>query len=148
MLIRWLLAAVHLLALAVGFGAVWMRANALRGVPDSGAVLRVLRADVWGVAAMLWLGTGLTRLFMASEKPTAFYFANHFFWLKLALFTAIVALEVGAALALGRWRSALRQGRVADTSSAPRLLRISQIELALIILIVLAATAMARGIGA
>ena len=63
-LVRWLLAAIHLLALGIGLGAVWVRARALRGSPDESALRRALTADgVWGLAALLWLSTGLWRLF-------------------------------------------------------------------------------------
>jgi len=60
MTIRWLLAAVHLLALGVGLGAVWARGRALQTSLDVPALRRVFYADTWwGIAAVLWIGTGL-----------------------------------------------------------------------------------------
>lgn len=147
-MLRWSMAAIHLIALAVGFGSIWMRANALRDVPDAGAVHRVLRADIWwGVAAILWLGTGLPRLFMGLEKPMAYYLANHVFLTKLALFLAIVVIETIQAIDFGKWRTALRRGQSPDTSKAPSWARMSRIEATLVLVIVLLATAMARGLG-
>ena len=62
MTIRWLLAALHLLALGIGLGAVWVRGNALRGQPDKPALQQAFLADTfWGIAAALWIVTGLLR---------------------------------------------------------------------------------------
>ena len=63
-MLRWLLAAIHLLALGLGLGAVWVRARALGADPaDHGTLGRALAADsAWGAAAFLWIGTGLWRL--------------------------------------------------------------------------------------
>jgi putative membrane protein len=142
------MAAVHLIALAVGFGAIWMRANALRLVPDRAAVSGVLGADIWwGVAALLWLGTGLARLFAGMEKATDYYLANHLFWGKLVLFTVIVLLELPQAMDYGRWRRALRAGQPAPSGKAPRWATLSRIQVGLVLLIILLATGMARGMG-
>lgn len=147
-MLRWSLAAIHLVALAVGFGSIWMRANALREVPDAGAIHRVLRADIWwGVAALLWLGTGLPRLLMGLEKPLAYYMGNHAFATKLAIFSGIVVIEIIQAIDYGKWRNSLRQGGTPDTRSAPQWARFSRVQAALVLLVVLLATAMARGFG-
>src|ERR1041385_7129951 len=69
MTIRWLLAAVHLLALGVGLGAVWARGRALQALLDVPALRRVFYADSWwGIAAVLWIDTGLVRAFGGYEK--------------------------------------------------------------------------------
>ena len=150
MTLRWLLAAVHLLGLGIGLGAVWARARALgSGELDIGAVRRVLTADAWwGIAALVWISTGLWRLFGSTEKSTEYYFANHVFWAKMALFVGIILMEIRPATTLGRWRRDVARGIPPETSSAGRLARISQAQAFMIVLIVLAATAMARGIGA
>ena len=146
-MMRWILAALHLLAFGIGFAAIWMRGSALRSAAEPGNLARALRADIWwGVAALLWLGTGLPRLFAGTEKATAYYLASHTFWLKMALFLGLILLELGPALALGRWRNDLRRGRSPDSTRAPRWASISRVQLALLIALLLAATAMARGI--
>lgn len=147
-MIRWLLASFHLLALGIGLGAIWVRGNALRGVPDPSCTRRVLRADIWwGIAALLWLGTGLARLLAGTEKPTAYYIANHLFWLKMAVFGLVFLLEIGPMVAFGRWRRALRHGQTPDTALAPRWALISRIQSGLVVLLIFIATAMARGYG-
>lgn len=147
-MMRWSMAALHLVALAVGFGSIWMRANALRAVPDRDAIARVLRADIWwGVAALLWLGTGLARLFMSLEKSTDYYLANHIFLTKLALFVAIVLLELPQAMDYGTWRRAVGKGQLPVTGRATRWATFSRAQVVIVLLMILLATAMARGLG-
>jgi putative membrane protein len=149
MTLRWLLAAVHLLALGIGLGAVWARARSLGGRElDLGAVRRVLTADAWwGVAALLWVATGLVRLLAGTEKPTGYYLHNHAFWVKMALFIAILLLEIRPIVTFGRWRAAVRRGELPSLVPAAALARVSYIQAVLAVLMVLAATAMARGLG-
>jgi putative membrane protein len=149
MTLRWLLAAVHLLALGIGLGAVWARARSLGGRElDLGAVRRVLTADAWwGVAALLWVATGLVRLLAGTEKPTGYYLHNHAFWAKMALFIAILLLEIRPIVTFGRWRAAVRRGELPSLVPAAALARVSYIQAVLAVLMVLAATAMARGLG-
>ena len=145
---RLLLAALHLLALGIGLGAVWARSRSLRGDVDAAAVRRALVADAWwGIAAALWLVTGLWRLFGATEKATAYYLANHVFLLKMGLFAGILLLELGPMITLTRWRRTLAQGGVPSFAAARRISTISAIESALVFAIVGAAVTMARGLG-
>jgi putative membrane protein len=140
--------ALHLLALAVGLPSVFLRGRALRGRLDRDGVRRVFAADtVWGIAAALWLVTGLLRAFAGLEKGTAFYLASHLFWLKMALFVAIVLLEIRPMVTLMRWRAAVRGGGTPDTSAARALYRVSHVELALVVVMVFVASFMARGVG-
>jgi putative membrane protein len=99
------------------------------------------------VAAILWISTGLWRLFGATEKSTDFYLSNHVFWTKMVLLLGILAMEVRPMVTLIRWRKAVAAGAVPDTSSASRLARVSRIQAVLVVLMVLAAAAMARGVG-
>jgi putative membrane protein len=147
-MLRWLFAASHLLGLGIGLGAVWARARALRGVLDPTGLRRVFDADAWwGVAAALWLGTGLVRLLAGLEKGTDYYLRNHFFWGKMTLFVAVVALELSPMVHLMRWRAQVGRGETPDTRLARRFASISYLQAALVVLIVLAATAVARGMG-
>ena len=148
MTIRWLLAALHLLALGVGLGAVWARGRALQAQLDVPGLRRVFYADAWwGIAALLWIGTGLVRAFGGFEKGSFYYLHNHVFWAKMALLVAILVLELGPMIALIRWRGAVARGAVLDTRAASRFARISFVQGILVVLMVLAATAMARGYG-
>ena len=148
MTIRWLLAAFHLLGLGVGLGAVWARGRAFQAQLDVLGLRRVFHADAWwGIAAIVWIGTGLVRAFGGFEKGSFYYLHNHVFWAKMGLLAAILALEVGPMIALIRWRVAVARGSVPDTRAATRFARISFVQAVLVVLMVLAATAMARGYG-
>ena len=93
MLLRWLFAALHLLGLGIGLGAVWARARALRGPLDAAGLRRVFYADGWwGVAAAVWIGTGLVRVIGGLEKGMDYYLQNHVFWGKMGLLLAILVL--------------------------------------------------------
>jgi len=147
-MLRWLVAAIHLLALGIGLGAVWARGRALRGDVDVPALRRAFYADTWwGIAALLWIGTGLARAFGGLEKGAGYYLQNRFFWTKMAILVVILLLELGPMVALIRWRVAVGQGESPDTGRAAAFARISFVQAGLVMLMVLAATAMARGYG-
>jgi putative membrane protein len=99
------------------------------------------------VAAAIWISTGLWRWLGGMEKPADYYTGNHVFWLKLGLLVVILALEVVPITTLIRWRRQSGGASPLDTSAAPRLAGISTIQAMLIVFMVLAATAMARGYG-
>ena len=143
-MLRIVLAALHLLALGIGLGAVWSRARLLGGRFDSGAVRRALVVDSWwGVAAVVWLATGLWRLFAATEKATTYYMTNRVFLAKMGMFVLVLILEIGPMITLLRWR----RGMQPDASAAKRIATISYVECLLVIAMVVAAVAMARGYG-
>lgn len=148
MTLRWILAAVHLLALGIGLGAVWVRGRALRSDLSVERLRTVFRADtLWGLAAVLWIATGLWRLLGGLEKGTSYYLGNHMFLTKMGLLLLIIVLEISPMITLLRWRRAVAAGTAVDTTAAGRLATISVVQAGLIVLMVLAATAMARGIG-
>lgn len=147
-MLRWALAAIHLTALGIGLGAVWARGRALAGTLDGASLRRVFTADSWwALAAVLWIGTGLLRAFAGFEKGTAYYVHNHLFWTKMGLLGLILVLEIRPMIVLIRWRVDLARGATVDTRAAPALARISAAQALLVLLMVLAATAMARGFG-
>jgi len=144
--LRWLIATVHLLTLPLGLGAIWARGRALGATRSAADLKSVFVADnLWGLAALLWLSTGLLRVFAGLEKPTAYYTHDRVFYAKMALFLAVFLLELRPMITLIRWRGAIRRGVAIDTAPAAGLARISQIQMALVIAIVFAATALARG---
>jgi putative membrane protein len=146
--LRWLLAAVHLLALGIGLGAIWARALTLRGPLDAAGVRRVLAADTWwGIAAILWIGTGLVRAFAGFEKGTLYYTHNHYFWVKMGLLGSILLLEIMPMITFIKWRARLAKNETIDATNAASFATTSFIQAALIVFMVLAATAMARGYG-
>jgi putative membrane protein len=69
-----ILSALHVLALALGLPGVYLRGRALKGPLDRDGLRRLLAADtVWGIAAALWIATGLLRAFGGLEKGSQFY---------------------------------------------------------------------------
>lgn len=148
MILRWIMAALHLLALGIGLGAVVSRARALRGVLDHAGIRRALRADVWwAVAAAVWIITGLLRAFAGLEKGTSYYLHNHLFLTKMAGLALILLLEIRPIALFPRWRSALARGEQPDTWPATSIARTSLVQAGLVVLMVFLATGMARGFG-
>ncbi len=143
------MSALHVLALALGLPAVYFRGRALKGRFDGVGLHRLFVADnVWGVAAGLWLVTGLARAFGGLEKGSAFYLRSHLFWTKMALFGAVVVLEIWPMVTFIRWRARLARGGTPDTSRAAALYAVNHVQMALVVAIVLVAAFMARGFGA
>lgn len=145
-----MLAAFHLIALGLGLGAVINRGTALREVPDTRTLRRAFRADtLWGIAAALWIATGLWRYFGQIEKSADYYNGNYFFLIKMVLLGAILALEIWPMVTLIRWRLAIGRGGSASVVAIPGKARViatvSHIQALLVVLMVFAATAMARG---
>ncbi len=152
MLIAASIAALHYLALALGIGSAFargMRLRDLRRTPgEPGVLVRLFRADmVWGIAAALWIASGLVRAFGHVEKAPAFYTRNGFFWLKMGLFVAVVLLELVPMITFIRWRRAHGRGQApAGGPSVGALIRINDLELAIVVVILFVATMMARGL--
>ncbi|WP_095193342.1 DUF2214 family protein [Pseudomonas sp. Irchel 3A7] len=148
MLIHWFLAAAHLLALALGFWAVLVRGTNFRRLAiGAGEARSVLIADnLWGISALILLITGGMRAFGGYEKGTDYYLHQPLFHLKMTLFVLILLLEVAPMVTLIKWRVALARGAAIDTERATLFARISHVEALLVLLMVIAATGMARGV--
>lgn len=126
--IRWLFATLHLLALGIGLGAIWARGRALHGNLDGEGLRRVFLADTfWGL-----------------EKGSAYYLHNEAFLFKMALLGLILLLEVLLMVTLIQWRVRTSRGELLNTTRAATLARISVLQAGLVVLMVFAATAMAR----
>ena len=145
-----ILSALHVLALGIGLGSVFMRGRflrALRAGPDPRPLGGLFAADsLWGIAAALWLVTGLARAFSRVEKAPEFYLRNGFFWIKMSLFVTVVALEIWPMLTFIRWRIARRAGRLPQMDRLSGLVRVNDLETALVVVIPFVAAAMARGL--
>lgn len=148
MLVHWFLATIHLWAFALGFWAVLSRGTAFRrlatGVGEARSVL--IADDLWGISAVVLLVTGGMRAFGGYEKGTDYYLHQPLFHLKMTLFVLILLLEVAPMITLIKWRIARARGAAIDTGRATLFARISHIEALLVLLIVVAATGMARGV--
>ena len=81
------------------------------------------------------------------EKGSAYYVHNGLFLLKMALLGLILVLELQPMITFIRWRQQLAKGQPVDAARAQRFATISAIQAGLVLLMVLAATAVARGHG-
>jgi putative membrane protein len=140
-------AALHYLALALGLPAVFLRGRALKGPLDEAGLQRVFAADTaWGIAALLWVATGLLRVFGGLEKGSGFYLSNATFHLKIGLFVIVLILEIWPMITFIRWRRARKAGRPVDGGARALLVWINHAETGIVVLIVFVATMMARGL--
>ena len=101
---------------------------------------------VLGAAAGVLFVVGLARVFFF-EKGADYYFHNHAFLTKFALFIVIGLLSIIPTMEFLSWRKAVKQGQVPDVSAAKlkRARMIVHIELAAVVVIILCAAIMARG---
>ena len=145
MVISALLSVIHVLTLALGLGGVVMRGRALARPLDEAGWQRLLAADnLWGIAAGLWIASGLARVFFGGKEPS-FYWRNGFFWIKLALFGLVFALELTPMMTFIRVRTARRRSTALPRFSVEAFRRINTAEIVLVVAIVFAAAFMARG---
>jgi putative membrane protein len=108
--------------------------------------LQVLDMLVGAFAGTLFV-VGLLRVFFF-EKGSEFYFTNAFFLVKFALFLLTGVLSVVPTLEILRWRKAVREGTApaVDPGRIRTLRMILHAELGAIVVIILCAALMARGL--
>jgi len=146
--VPYLVAALHIITFGIGFYGIWSRAKALKKLKDASGLDEVFKADnFWGLAALLWIATGLWRVFGGIEKGSYYYLHSKTFIAKMILFLLVFIIEIKPMTTLIQWRIKKRKNETIDFSPAPLLSRLSHVELALVAIIVFLATAMARGIG-
>jgi putative membrane protein len=153
LMISSLTASLHYFALAIGLGGVFMRGRYLKALIDNPTseieTKRLLIADnFWGVAALLWILTGLARAFGGLEKGTDFYLHNPLFHLKMTLFVLIFLLEIAPAIAFMKLRT--KRVKFAGEMLSPAKLalfrKINHWEAILAFMMIFVASAMARGL--
>ena len=108
---------------------------------------RLIATDaVYGVSAGLVLVVGLLRVFYF-EKGAEYYWSNHAFLTKFALFILIGALSAVPTIEFLSWRKTVRTGAVPVVSAGKmRTMRmIMHVEMLAIVIILLMAAMMARG---
>lgn len=143
---KYLFAVSHLLGLAIGLAAVYARWRALRAAKEQSDVPAILHADSWyGLAALIWVGTGLMRAFGGLEKGTEHYLGNHWFIGKMTLFLTVLCLEIKPMATFMGWRAARGKSSPIDLSMTRTLATLTILQLPLLVLMVFMAAAMARG---
>ena len=148
MTLRWVIASIHLLALGIGLGAILARAHNLQAARRRPRLHSILLADkLWGVAAILWLTTGLWRAFGGLEKGAEYYLQHPLFHAKLGLFVLVVLLEIWPMVTLIKWRRTVRRADPVSMAPAKKMARVSYVEALIVVVMVFLATAIARGMG-
>lgn len=143
------LAFVHHVASFLVFAALMIELVVLRNELTVASARSVLRIDaVYGISATVLLVVGLLRVFY-TEKGAGYYFASGTFLAKLALFIVVGLLSIYPTLKFLSWRKALREQRVPVLEPATRrtVRMLIHVELTLLVVIVLLAVMMARGVG-
>ena len=138
----------HVSAFAL-FGALVVELVLLRSTLTVESARKILLADmILGISAGVLLLVGLARVFHF-EKGAFFYFHTWTFITKLSLFIIIGLISIIPTREFLRWRSSVKAGQVPTV--APEKLRsvgmIVHIELTAIVVILLMAALMAKGIG-
>lgn len=144
-----LFAFLHHLAAFTLFAALVVEFLLTKGELTLANARRILLADVlFGVSAGIVLVVGFIRVFYL-EKGAAYYFHNGAFHAKLTLFVLIGLLSIYPTVKFLSWRPALRSGSVpaVDAATLHRIRMLIHSELAALVLLILCATLMARGIG-
>lgn len=112
-------------------------------------IRRIQRADlVYGISAGLLLVIGLLRVLFFEKGPN-FYMNNPFFWVKMVAFILVGLLSIDPTIRYIRWNRALRQNRLPEISEAEyrRTRLLLSLEVIGLVVILLAAPMMARGVG-
>jgi putative membrane protein len=144
-----LFAFLHHVAAFALFAALVVELVLIRGVLTAESARKLQVADMlYGISAVLLLVVGLTRVFHF-EKGATYYFHTWTFIAKLALFVLVGLASIIPTREFLRWSPAVKAGQAPDVSPA----RIKQIrsiihyELMAVVLILLMAALMARGVG-
>jgi putative membrane protein len=144
-----LFAFLHHLAAFTLFGALVVELVLLRSTLTVQSARKILVADmIYGIAAGVLLLVGLTRVFHF-EKGAAYYLHNWAFHTKLTLFVILGLVSIVPTREFLRWRASVKAGQVPNV--APETLKsvgmMVHIELTAIVLILLMAALMAKGVG-
>lgn len=149
MLTDWALASLHHLAVFALAGALAAELAIVTADIDAEAIGRLARIDLgYGASAACVLIVGAARLFYGA-KGYEYYFANHIFWTKMALFLVVGLLSIPPTLRYLAWGRRWR----ADAAFRPQVPEVMRVrawlwtEAAFLLAIPVAAAAMARGYG-
>ncbi len=144
-----LLAFLHHIAAFLIFGTLIAELVLIKGELTATSARSVLRMDAaYGISAMLLIIVGLVRVFY-TEKGATYYFGSAPFLIKISLFVIVGLLSIGPTREFLSWRAALRANEVPRITDEKRsaVRRNIHIELTLLVIIMLCAALMARGIG-
>ena len=144
-----LFAFLHHIAAFALFAALVVELLLIREVLTVGTARRLQIADmVFGISAGVLVIVGLLRVFYF-EKGAIYYFHTWTFIAKLTLFVIIGLVSIIPTIEFLAWRTAVKHGQAPSVSpERARLLRsIIHWELIGVVLIILMAALMAKGVG-
>lgn len=144
-----LLAFLHHGAAFVVFGALTAELVLIKGEVTLASARSILRLDAaYGLSAAVLISVGFLRVFY-TEKGASYYFHSAPFIVKLALFAIIGLISIYPTRQFIAWRKTVRQRQapVLDEVKRRSMRTIIHVELTLLLVIMLCAALMARGIG-
>jgi putative membrane protein len=144
-----LFAFLHHAAAFVLFSSLFTELILLRQQFNPTLARSLLRVDaIYGVSAAIVVIVGLVRVYF-TEKGAPYYLHNGAFIAKIALFAVVGLISIYPTRTFISWRRALKSGAEPALSEPQRasLRRVVHIELTLLLLLILCAALMARGIG-
>lgn len=149
MLAKSLIASLHFIA-AFGIAAtLFFEWFTFSRMPTHAEARRLALADRWyGIFAAVLLVVGFTRA-AHFEKGWSFYAHSPFFHVKLTLFVLVGLLSIYPTIRFIRWSPELKAGRAPVVSELEftRISRLLSVQMVLLVLILLAASLMANGVG-
>jgi putative membrane protein len=145
-----LLAVLHLACLPCALIALLQRSRSLSTAQSAPDLKTVFFWDnLYGLAALIWIATGVIRFLGGTDKATDYYLENHVFWLKMLLVLAVLALEAKPMVSLIRARISIKRAEAVDVVNLRETLLLRHYyQAGFIVVIVITASSMARGIGA
>lgn len=145
-----LLAYFHFVSL-IGLAALLAAELALVTQPASAGRVHQLRSldGLYGMFAMLTLASGVARVVWGA-KGYAFFLSNPVFHIKVTLFVVVGLMSIYPTLKFLRWSKAAHadSNALPDHGAVGKVRKVIMLQLAVLVMIPLAATLMARGIGA
>lgn len=144
-----LFAFLHHLAAFALVAALVLEFVLLKGELDARTARRLQLTDiVFGLSSVVVLLVGLLRVFYF-EKGAGYYFHSAPFIAKLILFLAVGLLSIVPTMEFRSWSKTLKQGQAPslDAGKQRRLRSVMHLELVGVVLILLCAALMARGVG-
>jgi putative membrane protein len=144
-----IMAFLHHLAAFTLVGVIIYEHTAFRKDLSITEARRLQRMDMlYGISAAILLVVGLLRVFNF-EKGASFYAQNWFFWTKMIGFALAGLLSIYPTVRFVSWNKSLANNQAPEISDSEfaRIKLILRLELLGIVIIILSAAMMARGVG-
>jgi putative membrane protein len=144
-----LFAFLHHVSAFTLFAALVVEFVLLRGTLTAENARKILRTDmIFGISAGVLLLVGLARVFYF-EKGATYYLHTWTFHAKLSLFVLVGLISIVPTIEFLRWRPAVKAGQVPEVSpeKIKSVRSIIHYEMLGVVLIILFAALMAKGIG-